>query len=229
MKELNTFRKFLAEGEAKGFIFWFREGEEEQLKKAKEILDREGISFTSRGAMALGFPASADEKNIKSILWKNGVSQYVIANNMEEGQINENTVEQTRDIIVQRLQDELGHDEELDAMYQGYIPLVQQAKDMKKLAMLIDKFGSEVYKVTGDGQWEEYIVKGTPLVDRKTLTSDPMAKIMKEPLGAPSGNPYAEEPTMSDEEFEAIFGKGPQSDDDDDLSDWLSVNVNFEG
>jgi len=88
---------------------------------------------------------------------------------LAEGQINENEVEQTRDIIVQRLQDELGHDEELDAMYQGYIPLVQQAKDMKELAMLIDKFGSEVYKVTGDGQWEEYIVKDTPLVDRKTF------------------------------------------------------------
>jgi len=88
---------------------------------------------------------------------------------LTEGQINENTVEQTRDIIVQRLQSELGHDEELDAMYQGYIPLVQQADSMADLAMLIDKFGSEVYKVTGDGQWEEYIVKDTPLVDRKTF------------------------------------------------------------
>jgi len=88
---------------------------------------------------------------------------------LTEGQINENEVEQTRDIIVQRLQDELGHDEELDAMYQGYIPLVQQADSMADLAMLIDKFGTEVYNLTGDGQWEEYIVKDTPLVDRKTF------------------------------------------------------------
>jgi len=83
---------------------------------------------------------------------------------LAEEQIDENEVEQTRDIIIQRLQDEIGHDEELDAMYQGYISRVQQAKDMKELSMLIDKFGSEVYKVTGDGQWEEYIVKGTPLM-----------------------------------------------------------------
>jgi hypothetical protein len=86
MKELNAFREFLAEGEAKGFIFWFRKGKmgEEQLKKAKAILKSKKISFTSAGEMAIGFPASADEKNIKSILQDNGVTRYVIANNMEE-------------------------------------------------------------------------------------------------------------------------------------------------
>lgn len=86
MKELHTFRKFLAEGEAKGFIFWFRKGKtgEEQLKKAKAILKSKKISFTSAGEMAIGFPATADEKNIKSILQNNGVTRYVIANNMEE-------------------------------------------------------------------------------------------------------------------------------------------------
>jgi hypothetical protein len=124
MKELYTFRKFLAEGEAKGFIFWFRKGKrgEEQLKKAKEILDGEGISFTSAGEMALGFPAFADEKNIKSILQNNGVTRYVIANNMEE------------DLAENEDRGEFGQ-ESLDKLYDtveamGRGPAQQKAMDM---------------------------------------------------------------------------------------------------
>jgi len=121
MKELKAFRKFLAEGEANGFIFWFREGAEEELKKAKEILDREGISFTSPGAMALEFPASEDEKNIKSILWKNGVSKYVISQNIyskenikDRGEFGQESLDKLFDTV--------------EAMGEG--PVQQKAMDM---------------------------------------------------------------------------------------------------
>ena len=90
MKELEIFRKFLAEGEAKGFTFWFREKAEKQLEKAKEVLNDKGISFTSSGKMAIDFPASADEKEMKSIMLDNGITQYVIANIKEEKSLNEN-------------------------------------------------------------------------------------------------------------------------------------------
>jgi hypothetical protein len=73
---------------------------------------------------------------------------------------------------------------------------------------LTDRELANVFVRENDNVLDEIIKKGT--------MKDPVTKMMKEPLGAPSGNPYAEEPTMTDEEFEAIFGKNPGSDDDDD-------------
>jgi DNA-binding transcriptional MerR regulator len=91
----------LAEEKAKGFIFWFRKGGEEQLKKAKAILKSKKISFTSSGEMKLKFLAPADEEKIKKILQDNGVTRYVIGNIMEESKENNNTMSELEKYIKQ--------------------------------------------------------------------------------------------------------------------------------
>jgi len=106
-----------------------------------------------------------------------------------------------------------------ESRYEYIRPLLSKLPDNARTEAMID--GMEEGLREDDKELFDYYfveaMKALGLENELMEMSDPVTKMMKEPLGAPSGNPYAKKPTMSDEEFEAIFGKGPQSDDDDDL------------
>lgn len=107
-------------------------------------------------------------------------------------------------------------------------PLMSRLPDTPRTEYLIDALEDalEDFKMTDDmTEKMEFdnifieIMKELGLENELREMNDPVTKMMKEPLGAPSGNPYAEESTMTDEEFEAIFGKNPEADEigDEDL------------
>jgi len=108
-----------------------------------------------------------------------------------------------------------------ESRYEYIRPLLSKLPDNARTEAMID--GMEEGLREDDKELFDYYfveaMKALGLENELMEMSDPVTKMMKEPLGAPSGNPYAEEPTMTDEEFEAIFGKGPEADeiDDEDL------------
>ena len=95
MKELNTFRQFLTEGEIKekkysGAII--RKGSSDKAKEdtkiVRQALKKAGIKFTNRGEFGMDFK-DADLAQIKKVIAGEKVGEFVVSRDVNEGEIKE--------------------------------------------------------------------------------------------------------------------------------------------
>ena len=95
MKELNTFRQFLAEGVIKeekysGAII--RKGSSDKAKEdtkiVRQALKKAGIKFTNRGEFGMDFK-DADLAQIKKVIAGEKVGEFVVSRDVNEGEIKE--------------------------------------------------------------------------------------------------------------------------------------------